>query len=97
MSLTRAYVFCTNSVPFGAEWRQNARDLYDLDVMNLTALAVAATLMNIIDFQGRALDLTSDAANDFTPIQGFQSVDVSAQQVRVDFQIFRHIFITDPS
>ncbi|TCD66027.1 hypothetical protein EIP91_001880 [Steccherinum ochraceum] len=48
--------------------------------MNLTALAIAATAVNILDFQGRALDLTNGVANDFVPIQAFEFLNVFEQQ-----------------
>ena len=44
--------------------------------MNLTALAVAATAVNILDFQGRALDLTNGVSNDFVPVQAFEFLNV---------------------
>lgn len=51
--------------------------------MNLTALAIAATAVNILDFQGRALDLTNGVANDFVPIQAFEFLNAFEQQVRL--------------
>lgn len=48
--------------------------------MNLTALALAASAIQILDFQGRAIDLTNGASNDFTPVQAFTSSNVQQQQ-----------------
>ncbi|KAH8078426.1 hypothetical protein BXZ70DRAFT_1012766 [Cristinia sonorae] len=42
--------------------------------MNLTALAVAASAITILDFQSRALDLTNGVANDFVPVQAFSNL-----------------------
>ena len=50
-------------------------------MVNLTALATSAMVVNILDFQGRALDLTAGSAGDYVPVQAFEFVNNLNQQV----------------
>lgn len=50
-------------------------------MVNLTALALAPTVVNVIDFQGRALDLTAGDSGDYVPVQAFEFVNNLNQQV----------------
>lgn len=60
--------------------------------VNLSAIAAVGTLANIIDFQGRAVDLTAGDSGDYVPIQVSARANSSSQQVYSIHTPLIHLF-----